>query len=60
MKAVDYVGSLTTYRVETAFGLIAAQEANDTLAPDFVVGDRVVLSGAPDAAVVLPPPLAAG
>ncbi|MBM4407285.1 MAG: ABC transporter ATP-binding protein [Chloroflexi bacterium] len=60
VTAVDYVGSLTTYRIETALGLIAAQEANDTLAPDLVVGDRVVLSWAPDAAFVLPPSIVEG
>ena len=52
--AVDYVGSLTTYRVDTDLGAIAVQEANDTPAPDFEVGDRVVLEWAPDAAFVLP------
>jgi spermidine/putrescine transport system ATP-binding protein len=54
VTAVDYVGPLTTYRIETAFGSISAQEANDTLAPDFEVGDRVVVTWAPDAAFVLP------
>ena len=52
--AVDYVGSLTTYRVDTDLGAIAVQEANDTPAPDFEVGDRVILEWAPDAAFVLP------
>jgi spermidine/putrescine transport system ATP-binding protein len=52
--AVDYVGSLTTYRVDTDIGAMAVQEANDSPAPDFRVGDRVVLEWAPDAAFVLP------
>ena len=52
--AVDYVGPLTTYRVDTDLGGIAVQEANDTPTQDFEVGDRVVLEWAPDAAFVLP------
>ena len=52
--AVDYVGPLTTYRVDTDLGAIAVQEANDTPASAFEVGDRVVLEWAPDAAFVLP------
>jgi spermidine/putrescine transport system ATP-binding protein len=52
--AVDYVGSLTTYRVDTDIGSIAVQEANDSSARHFQVGDRVALEWAPDAAFVLP------
>jgi ABC-type Fe3+/spermidine/putrescine transport system ATPase subunit len=52
--AVDYIGSLTTYRVDTDVGAIAVQEANDSPASDFEVGDRVLLEWAPDAAFMLP------
>ena len=52
--AVDYVGPLTTYRVDTDLGALAVQEANDTSGPAFEVGDRVILEWAADAAFVLP------
>jgi spermidine/putrescine transport system ATP-binding protein len=54
VTAVDYIGSLTTYRIDTALGSLAAQQGNDTAQPDLAVGERVVASWAPEAAFLLP------
>ena len=54
VAGVDYVGATTTYRVETAIGILTKSEANDTLAPDFEAGSRVIVTWAPDAAFLLP------
>ena len=54
VAGVDYVGSTTTYRVDTSVGSMSVEEPNDTLAPDYEVGRRVLVTWAPDAAFVLP------
>ena len=51
---VDYIGATTTYRVNTAVGSIASEEANDVVAADLEVGRPVVLTWPADAAFVLP------
>jgi spermidine/putrescine transport system ATP-binding protein len=54
VAGVDYVGSTTTYRVDTSVGSMSVEEPNDTLAPDYEVGRRVLVTWATDAAFVLP------
>jgi spermidine/putrescine transport system ATP-binding protein len=52
--ATDYVGSVTTYRVTTALGVISCQQPNDTASAVLEPGRRVVLQWARDAAFAMP------
>jgi ABC-type Fe3+/spermidine/putrescine transport system ATPase subunit len=54
IAGADYVGPATTYRVETAIGLIACQQPSDVRRSELQVGQRVVLSWPQDAALALP------
>jgi spermidine/putrescine transport system ATP-binding protein len=54
IRAVDYVGPSTSYRVETSVGELVVQQPNESIGPDLEVGRGVVLSWPADAAFVLP------
>ena len=54
IAGTDYVGSATTYRVDTAIGILLCQLANSTAASDLEGGRRVVLRWPADAAFALP------
>ncbi len=54
IAGADYVGPATTYRAETAVGLLSCQQSNDASRRDLAVGDRVTVSWPLDAAFVLP------
>jgi len=60
IRAVDYVGPSTTYRVETSVGELVVQQPNESVEADLEVGRRVVLRWAADAAFLLPGDLRSG
>ena len=54
IRAVDYVGPSTNYRIETAVGELVVHQANENVDADLEVGRRVVLRWSGDAAFLLP------